>query len=214
MSFQAMAWAMTQTPDDAESKLLLLCLANYANQDNQCWPSISRLSADTLLSERTIQYKLQELLGGVFIKIELRKRDDGGNTSNLYTVCCNSFAQSPLRSGCVPPPQGVHPNEPISEPEESTPTPSKGKKEWNPTDLQKRIAAIIGRRPATRWAADEIKAFRAIDFEEPDILAMERYYKMRIPEDKDFRRRDLLRVLRHWNGELDKARRFKEPNVL
>jgi hypothetical protein len=51
----------TQLHGDSTAKLLLLTLANYANHENQAWPSIQRLSGDIEKSERTVQLALRKL---------------------------------------------------------------------------------------------------------------------------------------------------------
>lgn len=58
-----MAWALAQeTVADPTARHVLLCLANYANQDGQAaFPSVERLRHNTGLSERTIRYKLDLL---------------------------------------------------------------------------------------------------------------------------------------------------------
>jgi DNA-binding Lrp family transcriptional regulator len=63
MSVEAMAWALAQeTVADPTARHVLLCLANYANQDGQAaFPSVERLRHNTGLSERTIRYKLDLL---------------------------------------------------------------------------------------------------------------------------------------------------------
>ncbi len=63
MSIQAMTWALEQQlVTDATARHVLLCLANYANQDGRgAFPSVETLKADTGLSERTIRYKLDDL---------------------------------------------------------------------------------------------------------------------------------------------------------
>jgi hypothetical protein len=47
MSWQATTWAMNQKVGNAGRKLLLLALANYADENGVCWPSQGRLSLDT-----------------------------------------------------------------------------------------------------------------------------------------------------------------------
>lgn len=63
MSVQAMTWALEQQDVvDAHARHVLLCLANYADQDGRAaFPSIARLALDTGLSVRTVQYRLREL---------------------------------------------------------------------------------------------------------------------------------------------------------
>lgn len=63
MSVQAMAWALEQKLiADPPARHVLLALANYADQAGRAaFPSVARLSAETGLSERTVQSKLRAL---------------------------------------------------------------------------------------------------------------------------------------------------------
>jgi hypothetical protein len=58
-----MAWAMEQQiVSDASARHVLLCLANYADQDGKAaFPSTAKLEKDTGLSESTIRRKLDSL---------------------------------------------------------------------------------------------------------------------------------------------------------
>lgn len=50
-------WEMDFTPVD---KLVLLALADWANEDGKCWPSIAKIAAKTGCGERTVQRALRE----------------------------------------------------------------------------------------------------------------------------------------------------------
>ena len=58
-----MSWALSQQiVTSAPARHVLLCLANYADQDGKtAFPSVARLERDTGLSERTIRAKLKDL---------------------------------------------------------------------------------------------------------------------------------------------------------
>lgn len=84
---------------------------------------------------------------------------------------------------------------------------------WNPTPEQIRLAALKHRRPTTKWSKDEIKAWRDITpVAEEDLLLLEKFYSASIPKASDYRRTELLTLLNHFNGEVDKARAFKPHN--
>lgn len=78
--------------------------------------------------------------------------------------------------------------------------------------------AVANRRPTSKWDGDEVDALKAsglleLSAEEfaGDVDAMARFYAARIPRDMEVqfcRRTGLLTLLRHWSGELDKARRW------
>jgi hypothetical protein len=53
MSIQAVAWAISQKVGSPTGKVLLICLANYADEHGICWPSQSTIAKETELSERS-----------------------------------------------------------------------------------------------------------------------------------------------------------------
>lgn len=63
MSFKAMAWATEQeiTETSPQSHLLLV-MASYANEQNECYPSINTLVKKTRLSDKTVRKCLKDLL--------------------------------------------------------------------------------------------------------------------------------------------------------
>ena len=67
-------------------KIIFIALKKFADSKNQCFPSLKKLSNITGLSKRKIQESLKELEQKHIIKIENRLKDDGGITSNLYTL--------------------------------------------------------------------------------------------------------------------------------
>lgn len=61
MSWKVTAWAEKQRTGSASRKVLLLVLANYADEDGICWPSQETLASGTELSVDTIQRQLKRL---------------------------------------------------------------------------------------------------------------------------------------------------------
>ena len=71
-----------------------------------------------------------------------------------------------------------------------------------------RLSILFERKPTSIWDWDEIRAFNAIGpISEEDLNLLERYYaKERTKGPDGIQRRSLLVCLRHFPGELDKAR--------
>jgi len=81
VSVRVSSWAWDQTLGDPEAKLLLLKLADQANDDGVCWPSQRTLERSTELSVRTIQRRQGYLVErGLLVVIERPGR------SNLYQL--------------------------------------------------------------------------------------------------------------------------------
>lgn len=138
-------------------KLVLLALADMANDEGICWPSISSLRKRTGMSERAVQLHLRELQAAGLLGREERYKQ-----STIYhlTVAAESGAQN-LRAnkttavGCKKQqfsgaknssfdPQNLHPETSIEPSEEETPVePSK----------RVRASEVPAWVPAEAWAA-------------------------------------------------------------
>jgi DNA-binding transcriptional ArsR family regulator len=68
MSIQAVGWAMKSGPKECGRKFLLVALANYADEEGECWPSIARLAQDTAQDRRTVQRHLRALEDDGFLE--------------------------------------------------------------------------------------------------------------------------------------------------
>jgi hypothetical protein len=77
MSWQATAWAVRQKTGAAARKVLLLVLANYADEHGICWPTQATLKAETELSEDTIQRHSKVLVRLGLLKMSRRRRSSG-----------------------------------------------------------------------------------------------------------------------------------------
>lgn len=77
MSWQATAWVSTVEAGGPSGKLLLYALANYADEHGRCWPSDSRLMADTEMGERTIRDWKRKLEDAGLLTVA-RRRGTGG----------------------------------------------------------------------------------------------------------------------------------------
>lgn len=86
MSVQALACAFALRGLAPSEKLVLLALANYANDQMVCWPSQDTLSFDTELSERTVWTALKGLADKRVISRRERRRQDGTRSSDVITL--------------------------------------------------------------------------------------------------------------------------------
>jgi hypothetical protein len=95
MSVQALSCAMAIRGVSASEKLLLLVLANFADEGMACWPSHKRLADDTGLSQRSVLSLLKALEEKRFITRAERKRPDGSRTSDKITLHFSGEVISP-----------------------------------------------------------------------------------------------------------------------
>ena len=61
-------------------------LADRANKDKICWPSIPTIAKDLKLSESTTRRALKDLRRAGLVRTEQRYRENGGNSSLLYRL--------------------------------------------------------------------------------------------------------------------------------
>ena len=61
-------------------------LADRANIDKECWPAIPTIARELKLSESTTRRALNDLRKAGLIGTEQRYRENGGNSSLLFSV--------------------------------------------------------------------------------------------------------------------------------
>ena len=71
---------------DTYEKMVFIALKKFTDSNNQCFPSLNKLSGITGISKRKIQDVLISLEQKQVISVHNRTRLDGGKTSNLYTL--------------------------------------------------------------------------------------------------------------------------------
>ena len=85
MTWAASAWALT-VPMPTSSKFVLLVLANFTDENESCFPGVSRLAETTGYSERSIKSCLALLEDEGLISRERRYTRFGGRTSDRYVL--------------------------------------------------------------------------------------------------------------------------------
>lgn len=75
------AWDQSLAPT---AKLILMALADAADDVGECWPSLRRISSKCLVSERTVQRALKEFEHGGLLSVRPRFAHDGRQKSNVY----------------------------------------------------------------------------------------------------------------------------------
>lgn len=74
MSFEALAWAAKQKPGNMAAKMVLLALANYANEDGEAYPSVAAISAFGEMNHKTVGVALARLeAAGIISDTGLRR---------------------------------------------------------------------------------------------------------------------------------------------
>ena len=80
MSFQAISWAIAQDIPRTSEKFLLVMLANYADNQGYCYPSIDRLAMELSQDRKTVVKSMKSLMNYGFI------RDSGKRVGRTKSV--------------------------------------------------------------------------------------------------------------------------------
>ena len=85
MSVRAMAWAWRQQLSGPE-KLVLMAVADHADDEGICWPGNAHIARKCNLSQRSVQRHIKNLIDNGYMTARRRYRETGGQTSNLYVL--------------------------------------------------------------------------------------------------------------------------------
>ncbi len=86
MSVQQITLALALRNVSQAEKLLLIVLANYADEDGRCWPSQKRLGEDAGMSDRSVRTALVKLEEAGLIVRERRNRRDGSRGTDMIEL--------------------------------------------------------------------------------------------------------------------------------
>jgi hypothetical protein len=77
MSFEAMAWAVKQSCPTTGQKMVLLMIANYANDEGVCWPKKQTLADACCMSKAAVCTNIKHLTEAGMITVEERGGEPG-----------------------------------------------------------------------------------------------------------------------------------------
>lgn len=86
MSIGALNWAFAQTDMQITQKFILVVLANYADEENTCYPGQRKIAEQIGASVETVRRSLKLLEDAGFIIRERRNYDGGWRTSDRYRL--------------------------------------------------------------------------------------------------------------------------------
>ena len=87
MSIRAMAWAWDAQCPAPGAKLVLLKLADHANDEGECWPSQGRIAADCGLTRQTVNEHLKKLVEAGLVRCENRFNGTGQLANRYFLLC-------------------------------------------------------------------------------------------------------------------------------
>ena len=86
MSVRAIAWALEVRGLTAPERLVLVVLADHANDDGYCYPGLQSVSEKVELEERSVRRHVARLERKGFLERLARFRPDGSQSSNGYRL--------------------------------------------------------------------------------------------------------------------------------
>ena len=107
MSHYMTALAMKQKGLKPAAKIVLYWIADHHNgETGQCNPSIKRLAECCEMSRRSVENHITALANAGLIEVKNAYRENGGKTSNSYTLCFGDVDAQNLRKGSAKSAQG------------------------------------------------------------------------------------------------------------
>lgn len=94
MSIKIMSQIFESETLHPTQRLIMLALADHANDQGECYPSISRLCRRTGLTRRAMQSNIRKLQDGGFLDIHL---NEGRGGANLYIVAATRAGDAPAQ---------------------------------------------------------------------------------------------------------------------
>lgn len=98
MSINLVGWAMKQRLGSATLKIVLVALANYADESGAAWPSQATLAGDTDLTDRSVRTALAELEARGLIT-RAKRYVDGKRLTDRFTIVVCAASVPEGRSG-------------------------------------------------------------------------------------------------------------------
>ncbi|MGF1878802.1 helix-turn-helix domain-containing protein [Photobacterium frigidiphilum] len=129
MSVRIMSMVWDYPVFRGNTKLIMLCLADFSNDEGYCWPSLERIANKCGISRSTLKVQLANLCNDGYIRKELRKKITASgeitNDTNVYWLTIEKLqnTESDLGQNSPQPKSGLGRNSSKGRPE-SDPKPS------------------------------------------------------------------------------------------
>lgn len=165
---------------DAAERLVMLSLADHADDEGTCYPSIARLCLRTSMSDRGVQKVMARLIERGFLAVEMNAGKRGANLYRLTATPERSsppndvhprttFTQPPNVVRITPEPGSPEPSVTIKEPSEEKAAPKSRRRPevplpegWIPND--RNISDAQARNFSAQEIHDEAERFRDYHF--------------------------------------------------
>ncbi|ECV1943047.1 helix-turn-helix domain-containing protein [Salmonella enterica subsp. enterica] len=152
MSMNLMAKAMSIKVGNPLRKLVLIKLADNANDEGECWPSYQHIADQCEVSRSTVKSHIRALEDMGLLKREFRRKGEL-NQSNVFYLTMDNAQQIPpesggagadLGGGAGADPRTYHSFEPVKEPLERKRKPSSMPEGFSPSASHQKMAEEFG----------------------------------------------------------------------
>ena len=222
MSLDALKWAWEQDCPNATSKLVLMALADHANSDGECWPSMKRVAKLTGISSRQVSTHIVTLESLGYVTKGNRRRHEGqlrgweyrvnlhgeATSGSTLPVASGSPAHLPAEVGFRSEPSENRKEEPLAD----KPPESVTRKKDN---LFETVAEVcgIGLTTLTRTARGQLnkaaKELREIDATDNQVRHKAKAYKAQYPNAT----LTPTALIKHWSSFAQLEKKQQRPSV-
>ncbi|EDX4100659.1 helix-turn-helix domain-containing protein [Salmonella enterica] len=116
MSMNLMAKAMSIKVGNPLRKLVLIKLADNANDEGECWPSYQHIADQCEVSRSTVKSHIRALEDMGLLKREFRRKGELNQSNVFYLTLDNAQQIPPESGGAGADPRTYHSFEPVNEP--------------------------------------------------------------------------------------------------
>ncbi|MBU2708950.1 helix-turn-helix domain-containing protein [Zooshikella marina] len=95
MSIQAMTWAFSLQQLDPHKKIVLLSLADNANDEGYCWPSMDTIAKKSSMSKSTARRHIKSLETLGLLTKKIRVKTNGANGTNYFLLHVGAKPKEP-----------------------------------------------------------------------------------------------------------------------
>ncbi|EBO2795108.1 helix-turn-helix domain-containing protein, partial [Salmonella enterica subsp. enterica serovar Montevideo] len=133
MSMNLMAKAMSIKVGNPLRKLVLIKLADNANDEGECWPSYQHIADQCEVSRSTVKSHIRALEDMGLLKREFRRKGELNQSNVFYLTLDNAQQIPPESGGAGADPRTYHSFEPVKEPLERKKKPSSMPEGFSPS---------------------------------------------------------------------------------
>ncbi|EAB8089452.1 helix-turn-helix domain-containing protein [Salmonella enterica subsp. enterica] len=144
MSMNLMAKAMSIKVGNPLRKLVLIKLADNANDEGECWPSYQHIADQCEVSRSTVKSHIRALEDMGLLKREFRRKGELNQSNVFYLTLDNAQQPAPESGGAGAAPRTYHSFEPVKEPLGRKKKPSSMPEGFSPSASHQKMAEEFG----------------------------------------------------------------------